>query len=390
MQKRKRILLLIETSRSAGREIIEGISRYVVKNQNWMIHLNERHIVDKPTWLESWRGDGIITRTADINIHKVLNEKKIPFVELHGDNGQITLDVLVDEEQVAQLAADHLWNRGYQHYAFFAFGNAWWIESRSVCFAKALKKYGAKSLVCPLITKKEIFPSTIPDGKAIRKIASWLLSLPKPIGIWTATDLDAFYVLEAAQLAGTPIPEEIAVLGTDNDPLLCRALVPQLSSVDINAQEIGYRAAELLEQRMVGKNPPVPIMTSPSHVHVRQSTDIIAIQDSDVARAVRYIRENSNSPKLKVEHIADWCDISVRTLQLKFKKQFLKSPEEEILRTRIEHACRLLRDSDIKVSCIGEEIGFASASYFFHVFQKKKGLTPLAYRNIYRETKELE
>jgi len=120
----------------------------------------------------------------------------------------------------------------------------------------------------------------------MKRIVRWVRGLPKPIGIWGVTDLNAFNVLEACRLAGVAVPGEVAVLGTDNDLLLCKALVPQLSSIDINAREIGYQAAMLLDKRMNGQDVPTPIITEPSHVVVRQSTDIIAISDPHVARAL--------------------------------------------------------------------------------------------------------
>lgn len=380
---------MIETSRSAGRKIIEGISRYVMENQNWLIHMSERHIFDSPSWLKSWQGDGIITRTADWGIHTILKKKKLPFVELHGDNEKIPLDVMVDETQVARLAADHFWGHGFQNFAFFGLGNAWWKTRRSQEFIKALKRYDAKCRVFPTRgQEEEIFPSVMADDKTLRKIVRWLKSLPKPLGLWAATDLDAFYVLEACQLAGIASPEEIAVLGTDNDELFCRILIPQLSSIDINAGEIGYQAALLLEKRMQGHNIETPIVTSPSHIEIRQSTDTIAIADMDVAKAIRYIRDHSSSQSMNVKDVADWIGLSTRSLQLKFKHHLHRTPAEEIMKTRLEHACRLLRDSDIKISQIGQIVGFSSSSHFFYVFQKMRGVTPLVYRTSLQNIKE--
>ena len=383
---RKRVLLLIETSRAAGRGIVEGVSKYVIERQNWQIHLDERHIIGVPNWLQHWRGDGIITRTADWETYKILKKKKIPKVELHGDNVNYLLDIMVNESRVAELAADHFWDQGFRHFAIFGLGNAWWIEKRRVRFAEAVAKYKAKPFVFQTADSTTVYPSLIVDDRLMKRIAHWIRHLPKPVGIWGVTDLNAFNVLAACQLAGVSVPGEVAVLGTDNDTLLCQAVAPQLSSVDINAREIGYQAAALLEKRMNGENMVTPIITEPSHVEIRQSTDIIAIADPHVARAIGYIREHSASPVLCAAEIARWSGTSHRTLQLKFRKHLGSTLEEQIAQCRIAHACRLLRDSDIKVSVIPSLIGLSSGSYFFTLFRKIQQVTPQTYRQTHRES----
>jgi len=290
---RKRVLLLIETSRASGRRIIEGISRYVIERQNWSILLEERHIYGTPDWLKTWRGDGIITRTADQETYQILKKKKIPKVELHGDNVHSFIDITINESRLAELATDHLWDQGFRHFAAFGLGNAWWIEKRYTCFTEAVAKYKAKPFLFRTKDSVDAYPSVIVDDRLMKRIVRWIRSLPKPVGIWGVTDLNAFNVLKACQFAGISVPSEVAVLGTDNDTLLCKALVPQLSSIDVNAHEIGYQSAILLEKRMNGQGIPTPLAIEPSHVVVRQTTDIIAIHDPHVARALGYIRERS-------------------------------------------------------------------------------------------------
>lgn len=378
---KKRILVLVETSRAAGRGIIEGISRYVIEHQDWLLHLSERHIFDSPDWLDSWRGDGIIGRSADVRIHLALKHKRIPYVELHGDNNRFPLEVGVDESLIAKLAAEHLWLQGYRNFAFFALGNAWWIERRRLEFSGAISEYKAPCESYRSREVAEVYPSRIADDPIMRKVVRWVRGLPKPVGIWSATDLNAFYILEACLLAEIPVPGEVAVLGTDNDMLLCKALVPQLSSVDINAREIGYQAAILLAKKMAGEAFGTPVVTKPSHVEVRQSTETAAIQDHVLARAVEYIREHSNSTDLSVRNVARRVGLSVRTLQLKFKTGLASTPEQEIRKARLEHACRLLGDSDTKISAIPLLIGFTSASYFYRLFRNVYGVTPQDFRN---------
>ena len=381
----KRVLLLIETSRSSGRRIIEGITQHVIKHQNWLIHLDERHIHGTPNRLSTWRGDGIITRTADWETHQILKKKKVPKVELHGDNVNYFIDIVLNEPRLAELAAEHLWDRGFHHFAVFGLGNAWWIEKRYTCFTEAVAKYKVKPYTFHTKDTINTYPSLIIDDPLMKRIVHWIQSLPKPVGIWGVTDLNAFNVLKACRLAGISVPSEVAVLGTDNDTLLCKALIPQLSSIDINAREIGYQAAMLLDKRMNGLDVPTPIIIEPSHVVVRQSTDIVAVSDPHVTRALGYIREHSMSSTLTAAEIALWSDISLRSLQSKLRRHLDSTLEEQIAQYRIAHACRLLRDSDIKISAIPSLIGLSSDSYFFTLFRKLHQMTPQTYRNTYRE-----
>jgi len=390
----KRVLLLIETSRASGRRIIEGITQYIIERQNWSIHLEERHILGTPGWLKTWQGDGIITRTADWETHRILKRKKVPTVELHGDNVNYLIDVILNEQRVAELAADHLWDQGFRHFAVFGLGNAWWIEARYANFAEAVSKYKTKPFV--FHTKDSVhshpssiaYPSVIVNNRLMERMVRWVRSLPKPVGIWGVTDLNAFNVLKACNLAGVSVPGEVAILGTDNDTLLCKALVPQISSVDVNAREIGYQAAILLNKRMNGQNAPTPILVEPSHVVVRQSTDIVAIPDPHVARALGYIREQSASPSLTASVIARWSGLSLRSLQLKFRQHLNSTLEEQVAGCRIAHACRLLRDSNVKISAIPSLIGLSSERYFFVLFRKLQQVTPQTYRNTHREPLE--
>jgi LacI family transcriptional regulator len=384
----KQVLLLIETSRAAGRRIIEGITQYVIERQNWSIHLEERHILGTPGWLKTWQGDGIITRTADWETHKILKKKNIPTVELHGDNVNYFIDVIINEPRLAGLAADHLWDQGFRHFAAFGLGNAWWIETRYANFVEAVAKYKAKPFVFQTKDSVHPYPSLIVDDRLMKRIVRWVRNLPKPIGIWGITDMNAFNVLKACHLAGISVPSEVAILGTDNDTLLCNALVPQLSSIDVNAREIGYQAAILLNKRMNGQNAPTPILTEPSHVVVRQSTDIIAIPDPHIARALGYIRDQSASPMLTAAKIARWSGISLRSLQMKFRRHLNSTLEEQVAQCRIAHACRLLRDTNTKISAIPSLVGLSSERYFFVLFRKLRQVTPQTYRHTHRESLE--
>jgi LacI family transcriptional regulator len=382
MKKKKRILLVVETSRSHGRRILEGIAAFVRERTDWQIFFEDRSVLQKPSkWFSTWQGDGIITRTADRLTGSILREKGIPLVELLS-NSNFKLDISENYDYLGELAVNHFWDRGFRNFAFFRADNTDWSQYRGNAFAdKLLQKGNIMCHFCPLPDQK--IKDHFLDGlicSADTLLGEWLLSLPKPVAILAAIDIHAFYILEACQNVGIAVPEEAAILGCGNDELVCSLLSPQLSSIDLNSQMFGYTAAQLLEEKM---NHPKkvfsPIMINPSHVVVRQSTDIIAINDPDVAQALRFIRDHFMEP-INIAEIANSVTLSLRTLQRRFHHWLGRSPEAELTRVRLEHAKFLLRDTNLPVTSIGHRIGLSPPQYFMRVFRREIGMTPQQYR----------
>ena len=211
-------------------------------------------------------------------------------------------------------------------------------------------------------------------------MADWLRGLPKPIGLMTCVDDRSYHVLDACKIAGCDVPNDVAIIGVDNDELICRLAKPQLSSVSLNAERAGYEAAELLDRLMSGEEPAgQQILAEPTHIETRQSTDILAMQDSEVSRAVQYIRQHPNEA-LQVGDVVKTVALSRRSLQLRFRRILGRSILDEIRRVRVNHVAQMLTETNLPVSKIALALGYPGIDHIARSFRKEKGMSPLTYR----------
>ena len=382
MRKRKRILLLVETSGVYGRRIIEGVSRFALEQGDWTLFLEDRGLQDQqPRWLSNVQCDGLITRSVNIDAVKRTKTLGIPFVELLGDGELARAEVLFDSEQGGKLAADHFLERGLRHFAFFTFGHAWW----SLEFGNYYKDYLlTKNYSCEIspfcsIDNAPSLPIVL-GSKTEHAIVRWLRSLPKPIGLLCPSDTQAVFLANLCQVFEIAVPNEIAILGLGDHTTLCKTVTPPISSIFADGRQTGYRAAELLLFKMRKKTlPKLPIKIFPTSIVTRQSTDFFAVDDKEVALAAQFIR-NHITDRIRVDDVAEHVQLSTRTLIRKFRQFFGRTPEQEILRTRMDYAKMLLRDTELTVNETAEKLGYLSAEYFIRAFRADCGMTPKQYR----------
>lgn len=375
-----RILLVIETSRAYGRGVVEGVSKYAYEQGNWFIHFQDRGLIEKiPNSLMHWNGDGIITRTSSKKLDQMIRKKEIPFVELFGTD---IPEVCCDEALVGRMAAEHFLERGLTHFGYFSIGSPNWSQRRGDSFDYGLRLYGHRlhrfKIKRPSRALLPVWDTSHDD-----ELIDWLKNLPKPIGIFCAADIHAITIQEYCRQLEIAVPEEVAVLGTDNDKTLCHVANPNISSIDLNSPQIGYTAAHLLHRRMLNPDAELktPILIPPSFIETRQSTDTIAIDDPDVAQAIRFIRERATR-QITVTDVADHVALSQPTLFRRFRRYLGHSPEREIIRVRINRAKILLLETNLPLSVIAAKTGFMPPEYFFRVFKRECGVTPQNYRNM--------
>ncbi len=356
--------------------------RFAMEQGNWLLQMEECGIQQQiPTWLKRWKGDGVISRSSGKGV-EIFRELRLPYVELLGDGkkGRIS-DILTDSKGIAQMVSDHFLQRGFERFGFFSIGQTWWSDEFCRDFRQAVEEKGFPCFVTPLCSKKTnpTLPISFTD-EIVDQVTAWIRSLPKPVGILCSNDSHALYLVNVCRLAEVSVPGELAVLGIDNNISLCSASSPKLSSVFVNGYEIGYRAAELLNRRMNGeKDPPLPILVPPLHVVTRQSTDLIAINNHDIAQAIQFIRDNATA-RISVEDVANHIDLSSRALTRKFRQYFNKTPEEYIFQVRMEEAKTLLLHTDLTVTEIAQNTGYLSSIYFARAFKRETGLSPKSYR----------
>jgi LacI family transcriptional regulator len=231
---------------------------------------------------------------------------------------------------------------------------------------------------------------SMPEWKERQRpgLVQWLRSLPRPIGIFCPGDIHSVFLLDICQELNIPVPEEIAILGVGNDPVICETVRPTLSSIDCDSRRMGYEAAKLLDQMMAGKQTKEVIYVQPSNVVVRQSTDLVAIEDADVAQALRIIREHA-CKDIDVSRVAEKVGLSRRALERRFRQYLGKTPKGEIMRIRIERAKTLMVQTDQTSESIALKSGFSSLEYFTKVFRRKVGMKPQAYRKMRRISRDL-
>ena len=215
-------------------------------------------------------------------------------------------------------------------------------------------------------------------------MARWLQGLPHPVGLLVANDARALLVLEACRTAGLRVPDDVAVLGVDNDDLVCRLTSPTLSSIDHGARRIGQQAAALLDRLMDGEPAPVePVRVQPEGVVERQSTDTLAVADPALARAVLLVRRRAFEG-IGVGDILKDVPMSRRHLELEFKRLLGRTPHEEMQRIRMTRAAQLLETTDLAMPEIAAHCGVSYASQLTVQFRRFSGLTPTAYRKARR------
>jgi LacI family transcriptional regulator len=384
----RRILLLVETSRTYGRSIAEGIARYALENGPWSIQFEERAVDSSPPkWLEEWRGDGIISRTVSLKLAKMLWATKRPMIELFGGpkicNPHVRTDTLIG----GRMVVEHFLKCGLRRFAHFAYEDTWWIESQREDFHKAADEKGCPCYCYQAPAMRRSVP--VWHERYRLRLIKWLRSLPRPIGILAAVDLHAARLLDVCRELDIAVPEEVAIVGIGNDPVICETTHPTLSSLDLDGRRVGYEAARLLDQKMAGKKLKDTLYVSPGHVAVRQSTDTLAVEDEDLVQAMRFIREFACTG-IDVARVADEVGLSRRVLERRFHEHLGFAPKKEIMRIRIEHAKTLLARTDKTIESILRKSGFHSVAHFTVAFHRETGMTPNAYRQTRRISRGYE
>ena len=380
--RRPHVALLVETSLASGRDILRGIARYLREHEPWALYHEPGSLRDGlPGWLRKWRGDGIIVRVQNEKIARAVSATGLPTVDVLGVATEAKLPLVhVDDMLIARMAAEHLLERGFHYFGFFGAGDENWSERRRDCFRHSLRVPADHFFV--LEAPRRLIART-PWERQQDNIAHWLAGLPKPIGIMVDSDQHGPHLLEACRRAGVDVPDEVAVVGVDNDETLCEVCNPPLSSVKAGHQVVGYKAAELLGQLMRGGAPPgQPLFVQPQGVVTRRSSDVLAIKDRQVAAALRIIRESSG-PGLSASKVIAQIPVSRSVLQRRFRKEIGRSIHDEIVNARLKRARQLLAETDLPLAEVAVRSGFKHQEYLGAVFKARIGKTPAEYR---RET----
>ncbi len=379
MSKQRRVALIIETSSIYGRQLLEGVIKFMRSNGEWSVFLEQRDLTSEPPqWLNDWDGDGILSRATTPDLADAVAAKGMPLVELTDRRGDLGFPhVWSDDAEIGKMAAGHLLDRGFCHLAYCGFTDEAWSKRRQVAFSEIVSKR---------IDEPQIYESpwlgaiARPWEEEQQHLANWIQQLPKPIGIFACNDVRGQQILNACLDHEVAVPEEVAVLGVDNDELLCQLCSPQLSSIIPNAELVGYRAAELLAQMMEGiKVTQREWLIKPIGIKIRQATDVVAIEDQTIAAALRFIRENA-CDGISVDDVLKTVPISRSSLERKMRKYLNRSPQQEIRSVQVKRAQQLLSETDLPMDQIAGMCGFQHPEYMHVVFRRELDLTPGSFR----------
>jgi LacI family transcriptional regulator len=376
-----KVALLIETSNAYARGLLRGIVSYIREHRRWSLYLSEHNRGDRaPSWLRKWDGDGIIARIENAAIAEALRNLSLPVVDVSAARLIPSLPWFeTDDGAVADLAAGHLLERGFRHFGYAGDSRFNWSKWRQEHFENCIRAAGYDCF-----TYKAARKFAPDEDEQVDDLARWIRELPKPIGIMACYDFRGQQLLDACRRIDVAVPDEVAVVGVDNDELLCELADPPLSSVLPNTHRTGYEAAALLDKIIGGLKvrgethliPPVGVVT-------RQSTDVLAIDDRNIARAIHYIRQNACSG-INVQDVIEAVPQSRRLLEQRFKKLLGRTPHEEIIRVQLSRVKDLLVQTPLPLEEIAERSGFSHVEYLSVAFKREAGMPPSKYRALNR------
>jgi LacI family transcriptional regulator len=375
----RQVAVLVETEDSWGCAVIRGIADYTQDHGHWNLLIDPQDHEQRSALPDRWEGDGIIARIGSRTQLDQIRERAEPTVNVdtvfEGLGG--IYDVITDDTQRAQLALSHLRDRGFEEFAYFAPPSQKYSAKRGREFIEAVQAAGFN---CSEYRPGYRASRKIGWEEQQRRVSRWLESLPRPVAVLTVDAHRGRQLAETCHLSGIRVPDEVAILAGDTDELMCDVCTPPLSSIVLAGRRIGYEAAALLDRLMRGETPACKTYKiAPQGVISRQSTDILAIDDEVVVRALRFIQAHAFQD-IVVKDILNEVPVSRRSLEIQFQHYLGRSPAEEIRRVRLEKGQELLARTDRSIGEIAVACGFANSTRFGVAFRKRFGQTPLAYR----------
>lgn len=376
-----RVILLIDCASEFDRKLLRGIMKYSKENGPWLFYRmpsDFRWGQDREEWIlewaRKWKADAIIGRWDEVKVN-LLKQLNIPIVlQNNMARSDVYSNLTGDYVGTGCLAAQYFRKKLFVDYAFFGVRNIIWSEERCKGFEQSVSSFGCRFFSY----KVEPFGAYDRDG-----ITQWLTALPKPTALFCCDDAHALFVTETCRMAGIRVPEDISVLGVDNDELLCGISDPPISSIELDVERGGYQTCSLLHSRLLtGNREPFNVVISPLGVVQRQSTCLYNISDPNVSRIVDFI-DNNFSSEIGIKELLDIVPLSRRSLEIKFKKELGTTVYQYIIRNRVDHMAHLLATTEMMVPDIAYKVGFRDCSNIARVFKKFKGCSPLEYRQKY-------
>lgn len=380
---RPKIALLVETSRSYGRDLLRGVALFARTRTNWSL-LHQEMTIDAtlPGWMTESAISGTIARVDNHTIDS-LSRLHVPIVDVRCRRQFPGVpQVETDDRAVAKLAFEHLWDRGFRRFAFCGFQFAHYSEARLKFFQEFVACANCPLSIYESPGQKDtaltfIEQSGLVDSKAI---SEWLSKLDRPTGLFVCNDIRGQQVLNVCRSLSIAVPDDIGIIGVDDDDAICPLTDPPLSSVKPNAEQVGYRAAEILFDVIHGQAAPTATeFVAPLKVVQRLSTEVNAVEDREVARVCRFIREHA-CKGINVNDVAEFTTLSRRQLERRFRAEFDRTPHEEITAVQVARVQQLLRETEMTLEQMTPLAGYSHKESLSAVFKRETKETPGEYR----------
>ena len=383
--KKIKVALLIDKSETYNRGLIKGIIRHSNLSTPWEFFLmgpnyivpNQKGNIIKE--VIEWQPDCIVMND-DFEITD-FERLKIPiFVTSTKYTDSDVVNIIADDYKLGKLGATYFIDRGHENFAFYGSNHIFWSNKRKIAFQKTV------------LSKKLSFfevESLINDEwqKNVQQLIPWLQKLPKPVAIMACSDEFGAHLLKGAQLAGLKVPEEVAILGVDNDEFVCNLYGLPMSSIDQNSESIGLEVAHSIRLNLMhGKELPKEIIGKNFRIVSRRSTDIFAIRDPQLKKALEFIQQQSKDRRLSVDNVVNETFLSRRLLEIRFRKILNRTILQGIIRVRIDIICKNLIQTDKPINKIAYEMGFNSLTSFSNSFKKEMDISALEFRKQFKIT----
>ena len=381
----RRVALVPDLAEPYDLQVLAGISDHVRTLGHWSVYVppDPLHCV---AMLERWTGDGIIANLDRPQLASAVRKHGVPAVGFGGGPGFTTKRIsylATDDAAIGRLGAQHLLDRGFRRFGYCAMPNSAryqpWSHNRGKSFREAVSAAGYP---CSMFAASASV--SLDWGRLLEKMSAWIESLEPPVGVMAAYDMRALHVLEACRKLGIRVPDEVAVLGVDNHEVICDLADPPLSSVIQGGYQVGTEAAELLDRMMECDDRGGQTRTvAPVGVATRHSTDVLAIEDTEVVTAIRLIRQGA-CQGIQVKDVVKAVSIARVTLEKRFKAVVGRTMHAEIKRIQMDRVQELLRTTDLPMHKIASQAGFEYVEYLSNSFRQTTGMTPGQYRRQHR------
>lgn len=375
MPRPKRIFRVAMTSDNAAANMHStflGVLRYSEQAENWVMVGQLQQPIQAFKEVDPGSVDGVVGFFRGLHTFEHFREAGVATVNFSNSIENLDMPrVGNDDEEIGRLAARHLLERGFTQFGFLGDDFHWYSRRRLAGFREVIEEDSRLG--------RQVHVISVSGQGDIEQLSRWLGPLPKPVGVMAINDWRAITLIQSAQQLGLRVPEDLAVVGVDNNPWLTQLSSPKLTSIEPDWERVGFEAARMLDELLRGETPAPSPWIKPLGMTQRGSTDILIAEDPVVGRSMAYIQKNYARP-ITVEHLLDEVGVSRRKLESRLKDALGVTPHQAICRARVERAKEMLVQTDSPMEPIARKCGFGSSNQLQIVFKRLTGMTPGQYR----------